>query len=244
MYEEKSVTRRTALPLALVVATFFLPMADSCHRAVSPLTYVAEGGVGPALWVIPTFVTAAALAVAVLRSWRSKAKNALAFAAMGAFALTLPVLGVIFAMDGAYVMAPIYAVATLATALLMKRAKSRRGWQRLSALLDAYAVAAFPLSLTIAMLARYAGAYAFVIAYVAFATQRVLFALESIGGRRRARDARTVDAEAVAGDLRARVAADARGHDELHARIGPQEDLSLDAADEEMADDGSKAASS
>jgi hypothetical protein len=242
--EERSVTRRTALPLVAVAATFFLPMVDSCKQAVSPLTYVAGGGVGPALWVLPTFVTAAVLAVAVFRSWRAKARTALAFAAMGAFALTLPVLGVIFGVDGAYVMAPIYGAATLATLLLLKRARAKGAWERLSALLDAYAVAAFPLAVTITALAKYAGAYAFVIAYVAFATQRGLVALQSVRGRRRTRDARAVDGEAVAADLRLRVAGNAGGNDELHARIGPQEDLSLDAADEDVPGVRSKAASS
>ncbi len=210
MYEEKSVTRRTALPLVAVVATFFLPMADSCKHAVSPLTFVAGGGVGPAIWVIPTFVTAAVLAVAVFRSWRAKAKTALAFATMGAFALTLPVLAVIFAFDGAHLMVPTYAAATLVTALLMKRAREKMGWQRLSALLDAYAAAAFPLSITIASLARYSGAYVFVIAYVAFATQRALVALQSIGGKRRA-------------EHRVRIAAE-----EPRARIGESDEEALE----------------
>jgi hypothetical protein len=205
VYEEKSVTRRTALPLVAVVATFFLPMTDSCKDAVSPLTYVEGGGVGPVIWVIPTFVTAAVLAVAVFRSWRRKAKTALAFATMGAFALTLPALAVMFGVDGAYVMAPIYAVATLATALLMKRAREKMGWQRLSALLDAYAAAAFPLAITIASLAKYSGAYVFVIAYVAFATQRALVALQSIGARR--------------AEHRVRIAAE-----EPRARIGEREE--------------------
>jgi hypothetical protein len=201
VYDEKSITRRTALPLALVAATFFLPMADSCNHAVSPLTYVAEGGVASAIWLIPTFITAEVLAVAVFRSWRQKAKTASAFATMSAFALTLPVLGVLFAFDGARVMAPIYAVATLVTAWLMKRARAKMGWERLSALLDAYAVAAFPLSVTIAALARYSGAYVFVIAYVAFATQRALVALQSVSTR-----AQVVRTRVAAEDARARIA--------------------------------------
>jgi hypothetical protein len=242
--EERSVTRRTALPLVVVAATFFLPMTDSCNHAVSPMTYVAGGGVAPAIWVIPTFVTAVVLAAAVFRSWRAKARTALAFAAMGAFAITLPLLGALFAVDGAYVMAPIYGVASLATALLMKRARAKAGWERLSALLDAYAIAAFPLSVTIAALAKYSGAYLFVIAYVAFASQRALVALQSIRGRRRAGDARAVHGESVAADRRLRVAGDAGRNDELHARIGPQEDLSLDAADEDVPSGRSQTASS
>src|SRR5439155_9557259 len=98
-------------------------------------------GVGPVMWVLPTFVTALVLAGAVFRPWGTKAKTALAFAAMGAFALTLPVLGVILGVDGAYVIAPLYGVATLGTALLLKRARAKAGWERLSSLLDAYAVA-------------------------------------------------------------------------------------------------------
>lgn len=207
------------MPLVAVAATFFLPMTDSCNRAVSPLTYVAGGGVGPAIWVIPTFVTAVVLAAAVFRSWRSKAKTALAFAAMGAFAITLPVLGVIFGVDGAHVMAPIYGVATLATVLLMKRARAKAGWERLSALLDAYAAAAFPLSVTIASLAKYSGAYIFVVAYVAFATQRALVALQS-ALERRARLSR-------ADTARVRV-----GAEEPRARIGEREEALDEEPDE------------
>jgi hypothetical protein len=195
-------------------------MTDSCDHAISPLTYVAESGVASAFWVVPTFVTALVLVVAVFRSWRAKAKTALAFAAMGAFALTLPVLGAIFTVDGAHVMGPIYAVATLATVLFLMRARARAGWERLSSLLDAYAAAAFPLALTIAMLAKYAGAYAFVIAYVAFATQRALVAIQSAIERRRAR--------AGADARRVRV-----GGEEPRARIGEREALEQDEAEEQ-----------
>jgi hypothetical protein len=214
--EERSVTRRTALPLVVVAATFFLPMVDSCERAISPLSYVAEGP-WQALWVLPTFAAAFVLATAVFRSWRSKAKTAIAFAAMGAFALTLPFHGVAFGVSGALVPAIMYGVATLGTVLLLGRARAKTGWQRLSSLLDAYAVAAAPLAVTIATIGKYAGAYAFVVAYVAFATQRGLVAIQSAIDRRR----RAVNADGT----RVRI-----GASEPRARIGEHEE----ALDEEV----------
>jgi len=80
------------VPLVVVAGTFFLPMAQACDHGVSPLKYIAEDHDALAtIWIAPTFAVAAVLAIAVMRSWRAKAKNALAFAVMGAFALTLPV---------------------------------------------------------------------------------------------------------------------------------------------------------
>ena len=224
------------MPLVVVAGTFFLPMAQACDHGVSPLKYIAEDHDALAtIWIAPTFAVAAVLAIAVMRSWRAKAKNALAFAVMGAFALTLPVFTVMFGLQKVHTMSTLYAVAAVGTIALLERARRKRGWERLSALLDAYAVAAFPLATTIAWLAQYSGAYIFVVAYVAFATQRALVAIQSVRGRRaRTGDARAVDAEALASDRRLRVAGDAGRHDELHARIGPQEDLSLDPADEDV----------
>ncbi len=175
------------MPLGVIVLTFFLPMADACQKVVSPLTYVQGGGVGGAMWVLPTFVTAVLLAVAVVRRRAARAMRdaakpqhelTIALWAMTAFVATLPLLAALFAFDSSWWMAPIYALATATASVLLVRAWRRRAHERVAALLDVYAVAALPLAVAIADIGKYVGAHLFIVAYVALATQRALLALQ------------------------------------------------------------------
>jgi hypothetical protein len=171
------MSKRAALPLGVIVATFFMPMAQSCDHTVSPLTYIRESDVAGAFWIAPTFVAAAVLAAAVL--WRSLAKSVLALLATGLLVATLPFFAVLFAKEHASVLVALYALAFASSLWLIRRAFRNKQLERLSALLDAYAAAALPLAFTITELGRYYGAYIFLVAYVAFAAQRVFVFLRT-----------------------------------------------------------------
>jgi hypothetical protein len=163
------------MPLSLLLVTFFMPMADACNHAVSPLSYVVESGLASALWVVPTYAAAALLVVAISRS-----ASRLAFYATAALTATLPILAGVFAVDGAKWMALIDLVAMLGAGWLLVRARRLASWQRLSTVLDAYAVAALPFAIAVFELGKHVGAELFYLAYVAFATQRVLLQAQKL----------------------------------------------------------------
>jgi hypothetical protein len=159
-------TKRAALPLGIIAATFFLPVTDACNKAVSPFTYVRDGNLGSALWVLPTFVAAAVLVTRVRK---------LAFGSVAALVLSLPVIAVLFAGEGSW-LSPVYGAAAVASAWLLTRALLHRDEERDARVLDAFAVAAFPLAVVIADLGKYVGGYLFMFGYAALATQRLLLA--------------------------------------------------------------------
>jgi hypothetical protein len=169
----KATTTRASVPLSAIALSFFLPMADTCNHVVSPFRYVREGSAGGALWVVPTFAAAAVLAVAAWRSQRGAARTRSGLLATAALVCTLPVLAVLFLATGAHVLAALYAVAGVASIGLLGRTRRKTGHERLAAVLDAYAVAALPLATSIALIGRYWGAYVFVVAYAALASQRL-----------------------------------------------------------------------
>ena len=165
--------RRTSLPLGVLALTFFLPMADSCGDAVSPLRFLAdERSFFKDLWLVPTFLTAAVLAVASCRSWRAKPIPAAARWATVSLVATLPVLAVLFAADS-WPTAALYGGATVAAWLLLRRARRGGDAGRPTALLEVYVVAALPLVIQIFGLAKYFGAYLFLGAYAMLASECV-----------------------------------------------------------------------
>lgn len=178
-------TRRAALPLGLLALTFFLPMADACNEVVSPFSYIRTANFGAALWLAPTFATAAILAAAVWRSWHGQTRTSAAFLATTALVITLPVLSVLFIHDSGWLQGALYAGAALGSWRLLWRARRAEGAERLSALLDTYLVAVLPLAITIASLARYFGAHLFLAAYGTLAAQRLLALLQRARSKRR-----------------------------------------------------------
>ncbi len=171
-----NLTKHASMPLALVALTFFLPMTDACDHAVSPFAYIRESGFSSGLWLAPTFATAAILTVAVLRSaLHSTPKTTSAYWATAALVASLPVLALLFAFDKSW-LSVVYGLTAVASASLLFRARTKRGWDLLASLLDVFAVAALPLAAVIFDVAKYFGAYVFLASYAAFATQRVFVA--------------------------------------------------------------------
>jgi len=166
-------TRRASIPLGLLAITFFLPMADACNEVVSPLSYIRSGNFATALWLAPTFATAAILTAAIWRSRSGAPKTAAAFVATTALVITLPVLAILFLSDSGWLQAPLYAGASVASWLLLRRARRAQPAEKLSALLDVYVVAVLPLAVAILSVAKYFGAHIFLAAYATLAAQRV-----------------------------------------------------------------------
>jgi hypothetical protein len=192
-------TGRASIPLGVLAVTFFLPMANACNEAVSPFSYVRSGNFGTALWLAPTFATAAILGAAIWRSRRGDPRTASAFVATAALVITLPVLGVLFLADSAWAQASLYLGAGIASSLLLLRAKRAHAAEKLSALLDVYVVAVLPLTITIFSVAKYFGAHLFLAAYGTLAAQRI-FALVARAMSKRASTTTPIRAR-VAGDI-------------------------------------------
>ncbi len=164
--------------LAIITVTFFLPMTKACDDVVSPMSQAAES-VGAFVWIVPTFLSAALLALALVKSLDGNPATRFAFVCVGTLVGTLLVVAVDCLGDKGAFIVPAYGFTALAAIALMVRSRRHYAWRSLSLLVDAYTVAALPLAAVVFAAAEYYGAFIFMFAYTALVAQRITLAVHT-----------------------------------------------------------------
>jgi len=164
-------TPLSTLPLGIIAITLFLPVTHDCNNHLeSPLDAASES-LTTSMWIVPMFVGAAALCASIAYAfWKRSSSTFMATAIIGAHVVTMAVMAVIGIVDDKG--APWLLVALPALAIFTV-AWWRRGWRRLSLLVDAYLVAALPPAGLIVMVADAYGGYLFGFAFALLILFRV-----------------------------------------------------------------------
>jgi hypothetical protein len=180
LVRERSTTSASALPLAVVAITFFLPFTKTCSESVASPLSESTKDLGSFFLLAPTFFTAAVLAVAIVYTFvtkRSATHLALAATAWSVLAAGWVIVAS-FGKDNAWILF----VATAACAPLYGFAWSSRGLRSLSLLVDAYLFASLPVAALVTISAQFYGAYLFIAAFALLALMRAFELMSRIAG--------------------------------------------------------------
>jgi hypothetical protein len=165
-------TPLSSLPLGIIAITVFLPMAHDCNNQLESPIDVAAGSLKAFMWIVPMFVGAAALSASIVyTSFKRSSSTFMATAITGVHAISAGVLSVIGIAEDKKMLP--WGLAALASLAIFTVAWWRRGFRRLSLLVDAYLVAALPMAGVVVMYTDVYGGYIFGFAFALLILLRV-----------------------------------------------------------------------
>ena len=172
--ERRSIdtTPASALPLAVIAITFFLPVMKDCDdRVVSPLDEASKS-LGSFFWIAPLFLASAVLGATIVHTYvkrRGATWAALLFVGLHVASAAVVAL-VALGRDGDK--DALWALPCVPATILYAVAPFRRGRRRLSLLVDAHLFAGLALAALVVSVSAYWGGYTFSVAFLFFVVLR------------------------------------------------------------------------